>query len=86
MKTSRKKIRRKLIGIISLSLGIHFMVAHFNKVFPFGFEFEKNALNNALMFIWAYTGSIQGVLLVTYGIERLFHETVDKILNKIERR
>lgn len=74
-------LMHKLIGMLSLVLGIHFMVAHFNKVFPFGFGFE----NNALMFIWAYTGCFIGAAFVAYGIMQLFHKTVTKFFRKIER-
>lgn len=78
-KTAFRFIRRKLIGLISLSLGIHFIIAHANKVFPFGLGVE----NNIFMFIWAYTGGLIGVVFATYGIAQLFQRTVNKILDKI---
>ena len=74
-------LAHKVIGLMSLALGIHFIVAHFNKVFPFGLGFE----NNELMFIWAYTGCFIGAAFVAYGIMQLFHKTVTKFLRKIER-
>ena len=80
-KKTARFLGHKLIGLISLALGIHFMIAHSNKVFPFGLGFE----NNIFMFIWAYTGCFIGAAFATYGIAQLFHRTFNKILDKIER-
>lgn len=71
----------KVIGLMALTLGIHLLVSHYNKVFPFGF----GSANNELMFMWAYTGCFIGAAFATYGIAQLFHRTFNKILDKIER-
>ena len=70
----------KVIGLMALTLGIHLLVSHYNKVFPFGF----GSANNELMFIWAYVGPFIGMVVVTYGLLQLFHKTYTKLIKKLE--
>ena len=69
----------KIFAIAMFVTGIHFVVAHFNKVLPFGIVSE----NMGLWFIWAYTGWFIGSYMAVYGIIKLFECTIDKWLETL---
>ncbi len=75
----KKKTARfhKLIGLISLTLGIHFSVAHFVHVLPFGLE----STSKFIMFSWAYLGGIIGIAFIIFGISNIVN--IDKIIDYI---
>lgn len=78
-------ILTKIFAIAMLGVGIHCMVAHFNKVLPFGIVSE----NTGLWVIWAYTGWFIGGCLVTYGLykffERQIYKWVSTMINEKDR-
>ncbi len=69
----------KIFAIAMLTMGIHCVVAHFNKVLPFGIVSE----NMNLWFIWAYTGWLIGGFMVAYGLMKLFEHTINKWLSTL---
>lgn len=69
----------KLFAIAMIGLGIHCVVAHFNKVLPFGIVSD----DMALWFIWAYTGWLIGGFMVVGGIMKLFEHTINKWLETL---
>lgn len=69
----------KIFAIAMLVIGGHCMVAHFNKVLPFGIVSD----DMALWFIWAYTGWFIGGSMIAWGIMKLFEHTINRWLKTL---
>lgn len=69
----------KIFAIAMLVVGINFMVAHFNKVLPFGIMSE----NVGLWLIWAYSGWFIGECMIIYGAMKLFELTIERWLSTL---
>lgn len=69
----------KIFAIAMLVTGIHCMVAHYNKVLPFGIVSD----DMALWFIWAYTGCFIGGGMLVCGIIKLFEHTINRRLKTL---
>ena len=82
MKFNFRNVSVKVARLASLTLGIHFMVAHFKNELPFGLPFGNNFVTNFVTFVWAYTGAIIGVGFVIYGIAPLIEKVIDKFIER----
>lgn len=69
----------KIFAIAMLGVGIHCVVAHLNKVLPFGIVSE----NMALWLMWAYAGWFIGAILIVYGVMKLFELTINRWLRTL---
>ncbi len=79
-KTTRFLIE-KAVAIAIILIGLHFMVSHFCKVLPFGWETE----NIGIWFIWAYAGWFFGAIMVVGGGFMLFKRTINRYIEKSMR-
>lgn len=81
-KTILGALINKAIAVITVCLGVHFLVSYLNKVLPFGLELslDTSAFGTIIWFIWGYGGLFISIILIVCGIKNFIGK---KLLNKI---